>query len=79
MKQNRQGIEGRKPSRGYPNPEGGTKRAGKAREKWTFDSESAVGSESPSEESVGCGRLTRICWVRLWRKAELEERIRLIA
>jgi len=37
MKQGRHGLGGRKPSRGWPNPEGGTQRAGKAREKWTSD------------------------------------------
>jgi hypothetical protein len=47
VKQNRHGAEGRKPSRGYPNPEGGTRRAGLARGKWTSDSSSAEGSRSP--------------------------------
>jgi hypothetical protein len=47
VKESRRGIEGRKPSRGSPNPEGGTKRAGKAREMWTFGSSCAEGSKSP--------------------------------
>jgi hypothetical protein len=64
-KQGRQGFEGRKPSRGWPNPEGGTKRAGKARGWWTFESSCAVGSRSPWEESARCGGSARFRGARL--------------
>jgi hypothetical protein len=52
MKQDRQGLEGSKPSRGWPNPEGGTKRVGQTREQWTFEPWCAVGSKSPREVSA---------------------------
>jgi hypothetical protein len=35
---------------------------------------SAEGTESPREELTGFGQSARVNWVRLWRKAELEER-----
>ena len=38
MKQGRRGLGGRKPPRGWPNPEGGTKRARQTRDKWTPES-----------------------------------------
>lgn len=43
MKQDRRGWAGSKPSRGWPNPEDGTERAGKTRESWIGPPASAVG------------------------------------
>jgi hypothetical protein len=65
VKQNRQGFEGSKPSRGWPNPEGGTERVGRTRGQWTFEPVSAVGKQSPREEPAPLRRAARFRRVRL--------------
>jgi len=48
-----------------------------AREKRTFEPSSAVGTESPREVLIGCGRSARCGWVTLSREAKLDEWISL--
>jgi hypothetical protein len=70
-KQNRRGIEGRKPSRGQPNPEGGTERVGKTREKWTSDPV-CCREQKPMRGAGRCGGAARVCRVRLsWRLSSM--------
>jgi hypothetical protein len=44
-----------------------------AREKRTFEPSSAVGTKSPGEALIGCGRSARCDWVTLSREAKLDE------
>jgi hypothetical protein len=78
MKQGRLGLAGRKPSRGFRNPEDGTSRAGKARDLWArFSHTCSQGRESPQELLSSCGSVARFRWAILYEEPKLEERMRL--
>jgi hypothetical protein len=48
-----------------------------ARDQRTFEPSSAVGTKSPGEALIGCGRSARCDWVTLSREAKLDEWISL--